>query len=248
MSDFPQGPGWWQASDDKWYAPELHPDQQSGRADIEVGSPVDRPDGSAPKPDISSFEPPVADQRVGFTSQGVGPGATSSPGVPGAVPGPPPVGPPSAYPAVPVKKRSTGKVLAIVFGVLFLILVAGCGAFAYAFREEIADGTVDFTDSVAAGEATLASASCEVTGLRFGSTTYGVEATMTAVDESVPSHFEMSFELRGPDGELLGTEINVFRNMAPDEQRSEAVLPTIEASVPFDTTTCIVTDLVQVTA
>ncbi len=26
MSDTPQGPGWWQASDGKWYAPHLHPD------------------------------------------------------------------------------------------------------------------------------------------------------------------------------------------------------------------------------
>ena len=26
MSDFSQGPGWWEASDGKWYAPELHPD------------------------------------------------------------------------------------------------------------------------------------------------------------------------------------------------------------------------------
>jgi hypothetical protein len=25
MSDRPQGPGWWQASDRKWYAPEQHP-------------------------------------------------------------------------------------------------------------------------------------------------------------------------------------------------------------------------------
>lgn len=25
MSDQPQGPGWWQASDDRWYAPELRP-------------------------------------------------------------------------------------------------------------------------------------------------------------------------------------------------------------------------------
>lgn len=29
MSDVPQGPGWWQASDDKWYPPESHPDAQA---------------------------------------------------------------------------------------------------------------------------------------------------------------------------------------------------------------------------
>jgi TM2 domain-containing membrane protein YozV len=29
MSDVSQGPGWWQASDGKWYAPDLHPDYQA---------------------------------------------------------------------------------------------------------------------------------------------------------------------------------------------------------------------------
>lgn len=28
MSDTPAGPGWWQASDDKWYPPEQHPDHR----------------------------------------------------------------------------------------------------------------------------------------------------------------------------------------------------------------------------
>jgi hypothetical protein len=35
MSDKPEGPGWWIASDGKWYAPELHPsvrDDSSPRA------------------------------------------------------------------------------------------------------------------------------------------------------------------------------------------------------------------------
>ncbi len=29
MSDGPEGPGWWQASDLKWYPPELHPDDEA---------------------------------------------------------------------------------------------------------------------------------------------------------------------------------------------------------------------------
>jgi hypothetical protein len=29
MSDVSQGPGWWTASDGKWYPPELHPSVQS---------------------------------------------------------------------------------------------------------------------------------------------------------------------------------------------------------------------------
>jgi hypothetical protein len=42
MSDIPQGPGWWQAADQKWYPPELHPGYQAQQS-------------AAPQ---SSFEPP----------------------------------------------------------------------------------------------------------------------------------------------------------------------------------------------
>ena len=31
MSDVSQGPGWWEASDDKWYPPEEHPDYRPPR-------------------------------------------------------------------------------------------------------------------------------------------------------------------------------------------------------------------------
>jgi hypothetical protein len=41
MSDVSQGPGWWQASDGKWYAPELHPDYQAP-------APVSQPTFSSP--------------------------------------------------------------------------------------------------------------------------------------------------------------------------------------------------------
>src|SRR5580704_16392793 len=32
MSDVSQGPGWWLASDGRWYAPELHPDYKAHSA------------------------------------------------------------------------------------------------------------------------------------------------------------------------------------------------------------------------
>jgi TM2 domain-containing membrane protein YozV len=41
MSEMSQGPGWWQASDGKWYAPELHPDHHAS-------APVDQPTVSSP--------------------------------------------------------------------------------------------------------------------------------------------------------------------------------------------------------
>ncbi len=39
MSDNPQGPDWWQASDGAWYPPELHPSRQ-GDASVAAGLPV----------------------------------------------------------------------------------------------------------------------------------------------------------------------------------------------------------------
>ncbi len=40
MSDKPEGPGWWIASDGKWYPPELHPSVREGSRMV---SPVDTP-------------------------------------------------------------------------------------------------------------------------------------------------------------------------------------------------------------
>ena len=40
MSDKPEGPGWWIASDGNWYPPELHPSVREG---TRMRSPVDTP-------------------------------------------------------------------------------------------------------------------------------------------------------------------------------------------------------------
>ncbi|MGH9232518.1 MAG: hypothetical protein ACRD0R_04140, partial [Acidimicrobiales bacterium] len=46
MSDTPQGPDWWQASDDKWYPPP-RPDMP-GVADTTVAAPVMAGPGAPP--------------------------------------------------------------------------------------------------------------------------------------------------------------------------------------------------------
>lgn len=40
MSDTPQGPGWWQASDGKWYPPEQAPGTGGGVATLETGAAI----------------------------------------------------------------------------------------------------------------------------------------------------------------------------------------------------------------
>ena len=46
MSDRSEGPGWWIASDGKWYPPELHP---SVRDTPDAVAPPKVPDGSQPQ-------------------------------------------------------------------------------------------------------------------------------------------------------------------------------------------------------
>ena len=109
MSDVPQGPGWWQASDGKYYPPEQFP-------------------SSEPPPEA----PPVAPPSTPPTQPPGGPpppGAVAgAPPAPGAMAGGPP--PPGAAPAPPPSSSSSSgclKALLIVGGIL---VVLGLGAVA----------------------------------------------------------------------------------------------------------------------
>jgi hypothetical protein len=63
MSDKPEGPGWWIASDGKWYPPELHP---SAKGEAAVAT---APDRRNPEPPADASGPKrwqgQADRRVG---------------------------------------------------------------------------------------------------------------------------------------------------------------------------------------
>ena len=48
MSDVTQGPGWWIASDGKWYPPELHP---AARAKAQAEVEATGPDGARAQPE-----------------------------------------------------------------------------------------------------------------------------------------------------------------------------------------------------
>ena len=222
MSDTSPGPGWWQASDDRWYPPETHPDYQPPPQPVTAG--------------LSDFEPPQIEQRF--------PTPTAPP------PGSPPTGPPQSGGPVPggyqpgvAKKRSNGKVLAIVFGVLFLLVAGGCGAFLYSFRDEIADATIDFSDSEVADEA----ASCEVTGVDF-SGNFGIDVTLEANADIEPSHYQVTFEVRTLDGELLGADKTVLRSMEPGERRTEDAFNAIVGSEDVESVMCEVSGVRRVEA
>jgi hypothetical protein len=60
MSDTSQGPGWWQASDGKWYSPEQHPDYQTpapppAGASPPVGIPSGPTGSAVPGPSAAPF-------------------------------------------------------------------------------------------------------------------------------------------------------------------------------------------------
>jgi hypothetical protein len=96
VSDVSQGPGWWQASDGKWYSPEQVPGTGANE-------PVSQP--TYPESGVPAYP--------GTTSPPLGPGGPtySGPGVPppGPAPsyGPPPVGG-YAYPAAGASYGYTG--------------------------------------------------------------------------------------------------------------------------------------------
>jgi hypothetical protein len=80
MSDTQQGPGWWQASDGKWYPPETHPSRQ---APASMPPPV-------PGPQIpTGHSVPLS----GYSVPPTGPPAYPNAGSPGM----PPTGPPGPY-------------------------------------------------------------------------------------------------------------------------------------------------------
>ena len=59
MSDTSQGPGWWQASDGRWYAPELHPDFREPQVEGDARPPSEpsslRPSSSRTNDSSGSF-------------------------------------------------------------------------------------------------------------------------------------------------------------------------------------------------
>src|SRR5262245_9052615 len=126
MSDTPQGPDWWQASDDKWYPPPRP--EMPGEADT-VAAPVGA--GYAPPagpPTGPPTGPPMGGPSGGYAPVGAGPGA------PGPGPGPRPRGPgfpPGAHspdggvPAGPGRQQPNRTPLYVALGGVAAAVVVG---------------------------------------------------------------------------------------------------------------------------
>jgi hypothetical protein len=130
MSDSSQGPGWWQASDGKWYAPEQHPDYQ--------------PPAPAPAPPPTAQQPPIppgpAAPPYGAPPPGPAPAQPYGAPPPGAAPAQPYGAPPAqpygqpmgtAYgepPAAPGGGGGKGGKVALIVGAVVLLLAGAAGA------------------------------------------------------------------------------------------------------------------------
>jgi hypothetical protein len=100
MSDTSQGPGWWMASDGKWYAPELHPDAVQIPTSFGSHPPVQPEDALASwAPTLAApiEAPPVA----AYPGQGAYAGPTGGPPTGGAGPDSAPRYPRGWQPIVP---------------------------------------------------------------------------------------------------------------------------------------------------
>lgn len=131
MSDAPQGPGWWQASDDKWYPPP-RPEMPGEQAVTEPVAPAPGTIPPGPVPSGGYTQPPPT------TPYGTSPGGPAPGGpVPGAqVPGtyPSPYGmPPSGPPPSSSDNRTPlfvalGVVAAVALvGLILLVVSSGDG-------------------------------------------------------------------------------------------------------------------------
>ena len=79
MSDVSEGPGWWQASDGKWYAPELHPDAASRGAGESIVAPHAYDNTLAAPPPDDVFAAPATDNVFAPAADVFTPAATAPP-------------------------------------------------------------------------------------------------------------------------------------------------------------------------
>jgi hypothetical protein len=118
MSDMPQGSGWWQASDGKWYPPELRP----GPAEpAPQPTPVTQPPAAEQVPPAATAPPAAAEQvppAATWTSQ---PEPTPEPApVPAAAAAAAPTA--AAEPAGPSRKWIPQTIIIVDIAILIITL------------------------------------------------------------------------------------------------------------------------------
>lgn len=147
MSDAPQGPGWWQASDGKWYSPELHPDHTQAMG--QASQPPTPPPSPGTPP--AAGGPPPSDAPTGYAGGPPLAGGPPPAGGPTGFAGGPPTGLPPTMGGTPPSgeppKGNGGKIAIIVGAFLVLILIIAGIAFALGGSDGDDDDTAASTTS-----------------------------------------------------------------------------------------------------
>jgi hypothetical protein len=154
VSDLSQGPGWWLASDGKWYPPQPPVNTPTGDPSPDpTGDPTGDPTVVSP---TASGPSPMVDEATSTTSTAatwpMPSYAPPSDGDPGAVTDPSGYGPPGPRQS---PRNTTVVVLAAVVGLLILLLLAG-GAFLLVSRSHDADPLAAPITTPAGGPAPIA--------------------------------------------------------------------------------------------
>ena len=208
MSDTSQGPGWWQATDGRWYPPE---DDAAEAADDGADAPAtEAPKSSLPPPSTPPPPPPAP-----------------APAAPGG-PGPYQAGP-YFHAQPPPKAMSTGKVILIVIGVLivFGVLVVGCLAIVI---DDVADEVRDQTGPAADADFELSEPVCDADELGFAR----FRALLTNTSAETQG-FEVSIEVVDEAGTRLGLANQLIDALEPgrDADVRLELIARVEPGVPF---------------
>ncbi len=209
MSDSPQAPGWWQASDGRWYPPAGTPVPPPPGS---PGTPAPPPPGTPAPPSLAKGPPPPGgDATQAFGPTG-GPGATPAP-PPGFPPGGPPsgpygpttvppggYGPPTVPPAAPKKKSGAG--LYVVLALVAFVAIAGTAVFFLVSGGD--DGPGPTTEPVVTERLKLLAAD-EVGAAAFGSSFQSSELPGLAAAAGTAAAGVRSSLSSGPGDALVAT-------------------------------------------
>ncbi len=149
MSDTSQGEGWWEASDGKWYAPELHRDYVAPAPEPEPAP--------APEPEPSQVVPPTEPPPI-------------PPIEPPPMGGPPPIPPPplvlpgddAAGGDDGATGKGKGKLIAAI--IVIVLLIGGGIAFAVSRNDDSKSASSDQSTSSATSDSTDSTDSSASTG------------------------------------------------------------------------------------
>lgn len=203
MSDRPLGPGYWQASDGRWYPPDSQP--YSGPQPQPPGpSPYGQP-YPGPQPGPAPYGQPYPDQPAYSYPQGPGPGS---------------------YPPPPNKSnRTTWIVLSVILAFLVLV-VGGCVTVLLVGQGfDFDDLTVDFSDAVISNDPV----SCRVDGVDLADD-YRVFVSITN-NSGVTSAYQVGYELVGPGDTILGDDYGIIARVEPGDTVEDNAFGATSATV-----------------